>query len=105
MANDNPFNQFREQAFLIGLLSLLDSMLDMSLKDLVEQLPLAAAIKVALLERQGPFGDLLRLEECYESADWQGMEAACDQLNLSLNEVMPRISQAQRWSQDLNTIV
>lgn len=105
MANDSPFNQFREQAFLIGLLSLLDSMLDVSLKDLVEPLPLSAAIKVALLERQGPYGGLLKLEECYESADWQGMEAMCEQLNLSLGDVMPRISQAQRWSQELNTIL
>lgn len=105
MANDNPFNQFREQAFLIGLLSLLDSLLDMSLEDLIEQLPLETTIKLALLQREGPFGRLLHLEECYESADWQGMEAACKQLDLSLDEVMPRISQAQRWSQDLNAIV
>ncbi|KJY81635.1 histidine kinase [Vibrio galatheae] len=105
MANDNPFDQFREQAFLIGLFSLLDSMLDIPLDEIVEQLPLATAIKVALLDRQGPYGDLLTLEECYESADWQGMEQVCKQLNLSIDEVMPRISQAQRWSQDLNTLI
>lgn len=105
MSNDNPFNQYREQAFLIGLLSLLDSMLDMSLKDLVEQLPLSETIKAALLEREGPYGDLLKLEECYERADWQGVESACQRLNLSFNEVMPRISQAQRWSQDLNIVI
>ncbi|KGY11014.1 histidine kinase [Vibrio tubiashii] len=105
MSNDNPFNQFREQAFLIGLLSLLDSMLDMSLKDLVEQLPLSVTIKAALIERQGPYGDLLKLEECYERADWQGVESSCQRLNLSFSEVMPRISQAQRWSQDLNIVI
>ncbi|MEF1288685.1 EAL and HDOD domain-containing protein [Vibrio sp. M260118] len=105
MSNDNPFNQYREQAFLIGLLSLLDSMLDMSLKDLVEQLPLSETIKAALLEREGPYGDLIKLEECYERADWQGVESACQRLNLSFNEVMPRISQAQRWSQDLNIVI
>lgn len=105
MARDNPFSQYRDQAFLIGLFSMLDAMLDMSLDDLVKQLPLCATIKLALLERQGPYGQLISLEECYESADWQGMELACQQLNLSVNEVMPRISEAQRWSRELNRVI
>ncbi|MFM2588314.1 EAL and HDOD domain-containing protein [Vibrio sp. TBV020] len=105
MARENPFSQFRDQAFLIGLFSLLDALLDVSLKELVEQLPLCSSIKVALLEREGPYGVLLHLEECYENADWNGVETACQQLNLSVNDVMPRISQAQRWSQDLNAII
>ncbi|WP_391088579.1 EAL domain-containing protein [Vibrio sp. NH-UV-68] len=105
MARDNPFSQYRDQAFLIGLFSMLDAMLDMSLDDLVKQLPLCATIKLALLERQGPYGQLISLEECYESADWQGMELACQQLNLSVSEVMPRISEAQRWSRELNRVI
>jgi EAL and modified HD-GYP domain-containing signal transduction protein len=105
MAHDNPFSQYREQAFLIGLFSLLDALLDVSLQELVEQLPLCSGIKQALLNREGPYGLLLQLEECYEKADWLGVEAACQQLNVSVNDVMPRISQAQRWSQELNTII
>jgi EAL and modified HD-GYP domain-containing signal transduction protein len=105
MSDDNPFEQLREQAFIIGLFSMLDALLDMPLEELVKQLPLCKAIKVALLERKGPYGTLLQLEECYESADWSGMESACQQLNLSINEVMPRINQAQRWSQDLIKVV
>ncbi|MDN3608774.1 EAL and HDOD domain-containing protein [Vibrio ostreicida] len=105
MANENPFDQFREQAFLIGLFSTLDALLDLSLEDLLEQLPLNVAIKRALLERHGPFGILLGLEECYERADWSGMKEACRKLNLSVDDVMPRIAEAQRWSQDINKLV
>lgn len=104
MSRDNPFSQYRDQAFLIGLFSMLDAMLDMSLTDLVAQLPLCSTIKQALLERQGPYGQLINLEECYESADWEGMENACQQLNLSMGEVMPRLSEAQRWSSELNQV-
>ncbi|MFB9213907.1 EAL and HDOD domain-containing protein [Vibrio sinaloensis] len=105
MAKDNPFNQYRDQAFLIGLFSMLDALIDVSLPELVSQLPLCASIKRALLERQGPYGQLLQLEECYERADWYGLQNACQQLNISLDEVMPRISEAQRWSQDINRLV
>lgn len=105
MASDNPFNQYRDQAFLIGLFSMLDALLDVSLDELVEQLPLCSSIKLALLERQGPYGLLLKLEECYERADWHGIKEVCQQLNLAVEDVMPRISAAQRWSQDLNRVV
>ncbi len=105
MAANNPFSQYRDQAFLIGLFSMLDALLDTSINDVVAQLPLNSAIKQALLERQGPYGVLLCIEECYERADWQGMQMACNQLDLCVNEVMLKISQAQRWSQDVNSIV
>ena len=105
MARDNPFSEYRDQAFLIGLFSLLDALLDVSLEQLVDQLPLCPSIKVALLKREGPYGELLQLEECFENADWQGVVSRCKNLNLSVDDVLPRISQAQRWSQELNTII
>lgn len=105
MSYDNPFQPYRDQAFLIGLFSVLDALLDLPLEDLVSQLPLNRAIKLALLERQGPYGDLLLLEECYERCDWHGMQQVCRKLNLSVDDVMPRINEAQRWSQDVNRLV
>lgn len=105
MANDNPFNEYRDQAFLIGLFSMLDALIDVSLDELVEQLPLCSSIKLALLERQGPYGLLLKVEECYERADWYGIKEACHQLNVSVDDIMPKISAAQRWSQDINRVV
>lgn len=104
MSTHNPLQQHKEQAFLIGLFSILDAMFDLSIEYLVDQLPLSQAIKLALLERQGPYGILLTIEECYEKADWQGMQSACDLLNLSIDDVMLNISEAQRWSQSIQKI-
>ncbi|MBA5764448.1 EAL domain-containing protein [Vibrio sp. 404] len=100
----NPLQQHKDHAFLIGLFSILDAMFDLSIEYLVEQLPLSQAIKLALLERQGPYGILLTIEECYEKADWEGMQNACELLNLSIDDVMLKISEAQRWSQSIHAI-
>ncbi len=43
---------------MIGLFSLLDALLDLSLENLVEQLPLCKSIKVALLRREGAIWNL-----------------------------------------------
>ncbi len=105
MSRTQHFSQYQEQAFLIGLFSLLDALLDLSLEQLVNQLPLHKAVKVALLERQGPLGKLLSVEECYEKADWDGLIANCEQLNLSVNDVLGKLNEAQSWSQNVHQLV
>ncbi|USD41019.1 EAL domain-containing protein [Vibrio sp. SCSIO 43135] len=105
MSADNPFYPYREQAFLIGLFSILDALMDVSLDVLVSQLPLSDEIKSALLEREGLIGALLSVEECYEKADWQGLQKGCKQLGLNVEQVIHNLSAAQRWSQDLKRII
>ncbi|EMA2482375.1 HDOD domain-containing protein [Vibrio fluvialis] len=104
MAAKRPFTEHKDQAFLVGLFSLLDVLLDTSLDELVEQLPLSKAIKDALNQRAGPFGELLNLEECFEQADWQGVEHCCLQLGLQVNDVTQDLTAAARWSQDVNRV-
>lgn len=48
-----------DQAFLVGLLSCLDAMLDRDMEDLLDTLSLSAHIKLALLDHEGPLGTLL----------------------------------------------
>ncbi|MDN3696656.1 MULTISPECIES: EAL and HDOD domain-containing protein [Vibrio] len=101
MSRYRPFQDHQEQAFMIGLFSMLDALLDLSLDSLVEQLPLSHVIKVALLRREGPYGSLLALEECYEHADWSGMEEHCKILGLNMDDVRYELVAAQKWSQDM----
>ncbi|MCG3746495.1 HDOD domain-containing protein [Vibrio cincinnatiensis] len=101
MAKRRPFDEHKEQAFLIGLFLVLDALLDMPLDNLLEQLPVTQAIKQALNKREGPFGELLSLEECFEKADWQGVEKHCQVLGLAVSEVTQELNAAQVWSQEV----
>ncbi|MEZ9231109.1 EAL and HDOD domain-containing protein [Vibrio amylolyticus] len=106
LMSQNPmFLSYRDQAFLIGLFSMLDVLLDLSLNDLLEQLPLSDSVKGILLERSGPFGSLLLIEECFEKADWQGLQSFCHSLELNVEEVIHALSSAQKWSQQVNNIL
>ncbi|MEF1302801.1 EAL domain-containing protein, partial [Vibrio owensii] len=70
MSRYQPLSHLNEQGFMVGLLSILDAMLDLSVESLVGQLPLSPSVQQALLHRQGEYGALLAIEECYERADW-----------------------------------
>ncbi|RJX65285.1 HDOD domain-containing protein [Vibrio sinensis] len=104
MSNHYPLRQQSDQAFLIGLFSILDALFDVSLEHILEQLPLASSVKQALLERKGPYGLLLSIQEHYESGNWQGMQKNCQALDLTLEDIMPNISAAQKWSQEIEQV-
>ncbi|WP_052260965.1 EAL and HDOD domain-containing protein [Photobacterium gaetbulicola] len=85
-------------AFMTGLLSLIDALLDQPLDELLAQLPLQAEIRQALLHQQGSLGQLLRLAIAYEQAQW----GLVNQLGEALGIEGPRIGQsyqlALQWS-------
>ena len=55
-----------DQAFMVGILSLMPALLGSAARETLSRLPLAAAILDALNERAGVLGDLLALIEAFE---------------------------------------
>jgi EAL and modified HD-GYP domain-containing signal transduction protein len=58
------------EAYMTGLLSTLDAVLNARLDDLVKPLPIDIRFKRALLEREGVLGAVLDTVIAYESGDW-----------------------------------
>ena len=60
----------KDTSFTVGLFSVLDGLMDRSMAELLDALPLADEVKSAVLERTGPAGDLLARVEAYEAGHW-----------------------------------
>jgi EAL and modified HD-GYP domain-containing signal transduction protein len=60
---------YADRAFMVGMLSLLDVLMDEPLHDIVARMSLHEEIEEALLQRSGDFGDLLSLCGDLESCD------------------------------------
>jgi EAL and modified HD-GYP domain-containing signal transduction protein len=68
-------------AFIVGLLSLLDVLLEVPMDKILSRLELSDEVRGALIGRGGPLGAPLQLVEAYERADWdtaQGMASDGD---------------------------
>lgn len=65
----------RESAFLVGLLSVLDALLDQPMADLLAALPLTDELRSALLERRGELGVVLDAVLAHERGDWARLGA------------------------------
>jgi EAL and modified HD-GYP domain-containing signal transduction protein len=58
-----------ERAFMTGILSLLDALLELPMNDVLAELPLSQDVRAALVEREGRLGHMLRVIEALERAD------------------------------------
>lgn len=58
-----------EEAFMAGILSLIDTLIDKPLAEIVAELSLGKSMEAALLRREGDLGVLLKLVEAVEQAD------------------------------------
>lgn len=60
---------YRDRAFMTGILSLLDALLDAPMSEVIEQLSLPGDVRDALLVREGRLGHLLRIVETLDKSD------------------------------------
>ena len=86
-----------DEAFMVGILSLLDRLYDVSMDDLVTSLRLSPNVSTALLQREGPLGELLGFVEQVEGL---GVNEALDQvheLHMSREQVLDAQWKAFAW--------
>jgi len=61
--------------FTVGLFSLLDTIFDSTMEEVLEQMPLDHEIRVALLQRKGRLGLTLASVEAHEKGQWDTVES------------------------------
>jgi c-di-GMP phosphodiesterase len=69
LGEDNP-DVGGDELFTVGLLSVADALLEVPLEKIVEELPLAAEVGAALLNRDGPAGAILDAVVSYEQGEF-----------------------------------
>lgn len=83
--------------FLVGILSSLDSILDIPIDEALQQLPLGIDVKNAILNRQGPAGEVLECVINYEQWNLSGMYFR----NLEQNLISDAYFTSITWAKDV----
>jgi EAL and modified HD-GYP domain-containing signal transduction protein len=102
IADSLGLSKVRDRAFMVGILSLADSLFSQSLIEIVEILNLEEALHDALLHRRGHLGALLNLVEASENADSRTFISVARELGLSdVSEFNRWQVEALRWASSL----
>jgi EAL and modified HD-GYP domain-containing signal transduction protein len=88
-------------AFLVGLCSLLDAMLETPMESVLEQIPLSAANRAALAGESGERRRLLDCAIAYERGDWDACLHHASALGIDPSLLPAAHQDALRWAGDL----
>lgn len=84
--------------FTVGLFSLLESILDAPMEQILQGLPLSAEINEALLNGTGDMGRILRCVQDYEQADWESVYG----YSIPRDAVVDAYWQAVSWAEEIS---
>ncbi len=86
-------------AFLMGLFSLLDAIIDRPLDDILSELSVTEDVQAALLEATGPLHAVYATILAYERGEWQAFSTQIAQLGVDESEVPTLYREAVDWGQ------
>jgi c-di-GMP-related signal transduction protein len=89
--------------FLLGLLSLMDAILEIPMAQVLEHVPLDQESKSVLLGGASPLRPLYQLMLAQESGEWEASSELVHQLGLVESEVAESYWEAMQWAKQVNS--
>jgi c-di-GMP phosphodiesterase len=87
-------------AFMVGLLSLLDVLLEIPMETILGHLELSEDVRGALLERTGPLAHPLQLVIAYENAEWDAAQDFAVQSQIHPEKLPELYVDALKWANE-----
>ncbi|MGE5387080.1 MAG: EAL and HDOD domain-containing protein [Betaproteobacteria bacterium] len=91
-----------DSAFMAGIFSLLDVLLNLPMEEILSQLPVASTVKLALTERAGPLGELLRAVEAAERRKFKAASETLTGLGISCSDYAQAQLAAIDWANNVS---
>jgi EAL and modified HD-GYP domain-containing signal transduction protein len=91
-----------QELFMTGMFSLLDTILNQAMPDLLADLPLSTAVKETLLGEPTRFQDIFNLVTAFEIGNWDQIETLSNSLHIR-SEILPAFQQqAFAWADQIS---
>ena len=90
----------RGPLFLVGMMSVLDQLLEAPMETLAESMELAPDVRLALLHRQDFYGDVLALIEAYEQGWWDNVDALSGSVGVNPEALQSLYLESLAWASE-----
>ena len=80
-----PFPVNKSEAYMMGMFSALEYIVDATLDEILQEIPISEVVKDAMIKHEGKAGQLFELVLSYERADWKATKALSTELGLETN--------------------
>ncbi|MCP4215793.1 MAG: HDOD domain-containing protein, partial [bacterium] len=101
-AEQTSLKSRKNDLFLMGLFSFIDTFLNRPMDDVLSDLPLADDIKDALRGKENQLSRVLQLIIVYEKGQWDKVAELVSTLKLENSNVLPNYLTAIKWANEFN---
>lgn len=95
-------SSLKNLAYLCGLLSLIDGILDIDMREALQYIHLDSTIKQALIYRSGTLGQLIDLFEYIEVSEWDKIDQISQSLDVNDQDIIGCNVEASMWLNELS---
>lgn len=99
---DSYQDHFSDQAFMVGMLSLADTVINSPMEQILEDIGLSDNLKKAILEQDGTHGHLLKLAKNMEHGNFDSTHYEIQELDITPEELMNIQIECVAWTTELN---
>ena len=92
---------FSDQAFMVGMLSLADAVMQTSLEDVLNEIGLSDELRNAILNQEGTLGQLLKLANLIEHGDFDSAEQEIAKLGISSDDLLQIQLETMQWANEI----
>ena len=92
---------FSEQAFMVGMLSLADVVMQITPEEVFQQIRLSEEIELAVLKHEGILGRLLDLALKIENADFKAAESDIEALGITASDLLAIQLETMQWANQM----
>lgn len=100
LAAKSGLNSRATDAFLLGIFSLIDVLLNRPLKDILAELPLPTDLAAALMGEKSQLSSLYKLVVAYEKGDWDALTGYGEEFGLAEQDMPGAYTQALQWADE-----
>lgn len=94
---------FSDQAFMVGMLSLADAVIQSPLQDILRDIGLSSKLQQAILEESGMHGQLLKLVKDLEVGNFDAAQYELHTFNISAEDLMNMQVECMAWATQLSS--
>jgi EAL and modified HD-GYP domain-containing signal transduction protein len=103
--NDSGEEEYPERAFITGILSLADVLFETSMEEILDHLNLTEDIRGALISREGPLGDLLKMLEKLEGNEFGAVSKDLEKFGITAEQLLTAQMSSIGWANSLREFI
>lgn len=101
VAKESSLKKYADEITFVGILSVIDVLLEAPMEDILKNLPLSEKVKSTLIGEDTEYNIVFNILRVYENGDFHDLEPLCESIKFDSNKLPKIYCTSVKWAEDL----